>query len=73
MFSPIDEVTEDCQAVEITTRNNYRMPAAEYKALEETTHLLRSPTNASRLIASYRYALEGHHEIRKAIDGEIQE
>ncbi len=59
--------------MEITTKNNYRMPAAEYEALEETTHLLRSPTNVRRLIASYRYALEGHHKIRKAIDGEIQE
>jgi antitoxin YefM len=62
----------DGAPIEIVAKNNraYLVPAAEYKALEETSHLLRSPANMRRLIASYQHALEGHHEIRELADDE---
>ncbi|WP_203994932.1 type II toxin-antitoxin system Phd/YefM family antitoxin [Sphaerisporangium rufum] len=66
----IDEVNDDGTAVEIVAKNNraYLVPAAEYEALEETAHLLRSPANMRRLIASYQHALEGERESRALID-----
>ncbi|PZG19015.1 type II toxin-antitoxin system Phd/YefM family antitoxin [Nonomuraea aridisoli] len=70
LFPLIDEVNDDGAPVEIVAKNNraYLVPAAEYEALVETAHLLRSPANARRLIASYQKALEGRHEIRDLID-----
>ncbi|GAA0441160.1 antitoxin YefM [Acrocarpospora corrugata] len=74
LFPLIDEVNEDSLAVEIVSKHNraYLVPAAEYEALKETAHLLRSPANMRRLIASYQHALEGRHEIRELIDGDDQ-
>jgi antitoxin YefM len=70
LFPLIDEVNDDGAPVEIVAKNNraYLVPAAEYEALEETAHLLRSPANMRRLVASYQHAIEGHHEIRDLID-----
>jgi antitoxin YefM len=34
------------------------LPAAEYRSLEETVHLLRSPNNARRLLRALHRALE---------------
>ncbi|WP_283138840.1 type II toxin-antitoxin system Phd/YefM family antitoxin [Rhizohabitans arisaemae] len=74
LFPLIDEVNEDSMAVEIVAKHNraYLVPAAEYEALKETAHLLRSPANMRRLIASYQHALEGRHEIRELIDVDDQ-
>ncbi|MBA9001605.1 type II toxin-antitoxin system Phd/YefM family antitoxin [Thermomonospora cellulosilytica] len=75
LFPLIDEVNEDGAPVEIVAKNNraYLVPAAEYEALEETAHLLRSPANMRRLIAAYQHALEGRHEIRELIDPDEQQ
>jgi antitoxin YefM len=74
LFPLIDEVNDDGVPVEIVAKNNraYLVPAAEYEALEETAHLLRSPANARRLIAAYQEAMEGGHEIRELVDPDEQ-
>lgn len=68
LFPLIEEVNDDRSAVEIVSRTGraYLVSAAEYEALEETAHLLRSPANMRRLLSSYQEALEGrfeHHEL----------
>ncbi|QFG22814.1 type II toxin-antitoxin system Phd/YefM family antitoxin [Actinomadura sp. WMMB 499] len=70
LFPLIDEVNDDGAPVEIVAKNNraYLVSAAEYEALEETAHLLRSPANTRRLMTAYQHALEGRHEIRDTID-----
>jgi antitoxin YefM len=41
------------------------MSRADYDALEETAHLLRSPANARRLIESLHQALSGDRQERQ--------
>jgi antitoxin YefM len=64
LFPLIDEVNDDGTAVEIVAKGNraYLVPAAEYEALEETAHLLRSPANTHRLLASYQHAMEDRQD-----------
>ncbi|MFG1702976.1 type II toxin-antitoxin system Phd/YefM family antitoxin [Nonomuraea sp. M3C6] len=68
----IEEVNNDRTAVEIVSKsgNAYLVAAEEYEALQETAHLLRSPANARRLIASYREAVEGRYERHEVLDDE---
>ena len=75
LFPLIDEVNDDGAAVEIVAKSNraYLVPAAEYEALKETAHLLRSPANMRRLISSYQHALEGRQEIHDLIDPDEQQ
>ncbi|MDQ0788880.1 type II toxin-antitoxin system Phd/YefM family antitoxin [Streptomyces sp. B3I8] len=69
LFPLIDEVNSDRTAIEIVSKNGsaYLVSAAEYEALEETAHLLRSPANARRLLRSYQSALDGEYEHRELI------
>ena len=69
LFPLIEEVNNDRTAVEIVSKNGsaYLVAAAEYEALQETAHLLRSPANARRLLESYRAAVEGHVEYRELV------
>lgn len=56
-----DMVARDRETVRITRRNAEDVALislAELESLLETVHLLRSPKNASRLIAAYERALE---------------
>lgn len=51
----MDDVVNDCEAVIITRNRNQSVvmiSLEEYEALEETSYLLRSPKNATRLIES---------------------
>ncbi len=51
----MDKVVEDRIPISITRRRGesvIMMAQSEYDALMETLHLLRSPTNAQRLLAS---------------------
>lgn len=61
LASTMDQVCRD-RAPIIITRNRDQsvvmLSLEEYEALEETAHLLRSPVNAKRLLASIT-ALEG--------------
>jgi len=67
LFSLIQQVNDDRTVVEIVSRggNAVLMSAAEYAAMEETAHLLRSPENARRLLAAYTNALEGRNLINR--------
>jgi antitoxin YefM len=55
LASTMDRVCEDHEAL-IITRNGQQsvvmMSLDDYKALEETTYLLRSPENAKRLLSA---------------------
>lgn len=55
LFSLIERVNQDREAVEIVSRkgNAVLMPADEYVAWQETAYLFRSPANARRLLDAY--------------------
>ena len=60
-FPLIEKVNDDRTAIEITSKrgNAVLMSLAEYEALQETAYLLRSPTNARRLLESLAQAQAG--------------
>jgi antitoxin YefM len=67
----MDRVCDDHEPL-IITRNGEQsvvmVSLADYKALEETAHLLRSPANARRLLAAIGQLAEGkgvEHELAK--------
>lgn len=64
LFPLIEQVNDDRSSVEITSKRGAAvlMSRAEYDALEETAHLLRSPANARRLLESLRQAVEGDRQ-----------
>jgi len=58
-----DEVAEGTEPIYITRRGAPTVAliaASELRGLEETAHLLRSPTNAARLLAAMSRAKKGH-------------
>jgi antitoxin YefM len=61
LFPLIEQVNNDRAPVEITSRRGdaVLMSRADYNALEETAHLLRSPANARRLLESLDQAAAG--------------
>lgn len=67
LFPLIEQVNEDRTVVEIISRrgNAVLMSAADYAALEETAHLLRSPENARRLLAAYADAVAGRDLVHR--------
>ena len=66
LFPLIEQVNDDRTPVEITSRRGdaVLMSKADYDALEETAHLLRSPANARRLLESLQQALSGDRQER---------
>jgi len=68
LASTMDRVCRD-RAPMIITRNREQavvmLSLAEFEALEETAHLLRSPANARRLIASIAALEAGKGKARK--------
>jgi antitoxin YefM len=54
LFGLIQQVNDDCEAVEILSKRGdaVLISASEYRALQETAHLLRVPANAKRLAES---------------------
>jgi antitoxin YefM len=64
LFPLIEQVNNDRAPVEITSRHGdaVLMSRAEYDALEETAHLLRSPANARRLLESLDQAAAGDRQ-----------
>ncbi|TVP60119.1 MAG: type II toxin-antitoxin system Phd/YefM family antitoxin [Gemmatimonadales bacterium] len=61
LASLLDQAEDNQEAVYISRRNREEMvllPAAEYRSVEETAHLLRSPENARRLLRALQRALE---------------
>lgn len=61
LFSLIERVNDDRTTVEITSRRGdaVLMSLDDYRALEETAYLLRSPANVRRLFASLEQARAG--------------
>jgi antitoxin YefM len=64
LFPLIEQVNDDRTPVEITSKrgNAVLISKADYDALEETAHLLRSPANARHLIESMAEARAGLRE-----------
>lgn len=66
LFPLIEQVNNDRTPVEITSRRGdaVLLSRADFDALEETAHLLRSPANARRLLESLAQAQNGQREER---------
>ncbi|HEX8079258.1 MAG TPA: type II toxin-antitoxin system prevent-host-death family antitoxin [Jatrophihabitans sp.] len=66
LFPLIEQVNDDRTPIEITSRRGdaVLMSRADYDALEETAHLLRSPANARRLLESLQQAHDGERQER---------
>ncbi len=64
LFPLIEQVNQDRTPVEITSKRGDAVLISidDYRALEETAHLLRSPTNARRLLQSLDQARAGSVE-----------
>ena len=70
LASTIDRVCNDRDPVIITRKRNQSvvmLSLEDYEALEETAYLLRSPTNAKRLMASME-AIEKGNLVNHDID-----
>jgi len=69
LFGLIERVNEDAAPVEITSRRGgaVLISRAEFDALEETAHLLRSPANAAHLLESLAQARRGEAEERELL------
>lgn len=68
LATTMDQVCRDREAVIITRKREQAvvmMAQEDYEALEETAHLLRSPANAKRLLASIAAAEKGQARKRK--------
>jgi antitoxin YefM len=61
LFPLIEQVNNDRTPVEITSKRGdaVLIAVADYRALEETAHLLRSPANVRRLLESLEQARAG--------------
>ena len=60
LASLLDRAEDRQEAVLISRRDHedmVLMPAAEFRAVEETAHLLRSPENVRRLLSALQRAL----------------
>ena len=64
LFPLIEQVNEDHTPVEITSKRGDAVLIGidDYRALEETTYLLRSPANVRRLLESIDQARSGQLE-----------
>jgi antitoxin YefM len=64
LFPLIEKVNNDRVPVEINSRRGdaVLISRADFEALEETAHLLRSPANARRLLESLAQARRGERE-----------
>lgn len=67
LFPLIQRVNEDRVAVEITSKkgNAVLVAAEEWAAIQETAFLLRSPTNARRLMAAMAQVDQGRFTERE--------
>ena len=67
LFPLIEQVNADRTPVEIMSRRGdaVLISRADYEALEETAHLLRSPANARHLLESLAQARSGEREVHE--------
>jgi antitoxin YefM len=71
LFPLIQQVNDDRQPVEITSKNGdaVLLSQADYAALVETAQLLRTPANAKRLLESIAQARHGERESHDLDEG----
>jgi antitoxin YefM len=64
LFPLLEQVNDDRQAVEITSKrgNGVLLSKADYDELVETAYLFRSPANAARLLEGFAQARSGNFE-----------
>ncbi len=68
LASTIDRVCNDRDPVIITRKRNQSVvmiSLEDYEALEETAYLLRSPTNAKRLVSAIESLEKGNTEAKE--------
>lgn len=67
LFPLIEQVNEDRTPVEITSKRGHAVLIGidDYRALEETAYLLRSPANVRRLLESLEQARSGEVQQRE--------
>ena len=67
LFPLIEKVNADRTPIEITSKRGdaVLMAVDDYRALEETAYLLRSPANVRRLLESLEQARAGEVEERE--------
>lgn len=67
LFPLIEKVNQDRTPIEITSKRGdaVLIGIADYRALEETAYLLRSPANVRRLLESLDQASHGDVEERQ--------
>jgi antitoxin YefM len=70
LFPLIEQVNRDRSPIEITSKRGdaVLLSVDDYRALEETAYLLRSPANARRLLESLDQARAGdaeEHELER--------
>ncbi|MFC0628846.1 type II toxin-antitoxin system Phd/YefM family antitoxin [Kribbella deserti] len=67
LFPLIEQVNADHTPVEITSKAGGAVLLAldDYRALEETAYLLRTPANATRLLESLAQAQRGEREVHE--------
>jgi len=71
LAATIDRASADREPIVITRNGEATavlMSIEEYRALEETSYLLRSPANAQRLLEAIAQLESGEGEIRELID-----
>lgn len=66
LFPLIEQVNEDRTPIEITSKRGDAVLIGidDYRALEETAYLLRSPANVRRLLESLEQARSGERQTR---------
>ena len=71
LASTMNRVCEDHEALIITRSGEQSvvmLSLEDYKALEETSYLLRSPENATRLLAAVKQLNAGKGKPRKLVE-----
>lgn len=70
LFGLIQQVNDDVQEIEIVSKNGSAVlvSAAEWRSIQETAYLLRSPANAKRLLESIERIERGSYRERELID-----
>jgi antitoxin YefM len=71
LAATMDKVCEDSEPMLITRNRDQAvvmMSLQEYKSLEETAHLMRSPANVRRLLGSIQSMEKGRGKVRKLIE-----
>lgn len=75
LFPLIEQVNDDQASVEIVSKRGtaFLLSEAEYRSLQETAHLLRSPVNARRLLDSLAEARSGHLQEHRLLSADENE